>query len=305
MLVIDIIHYDDFVTVYDMIEADLKTPDDITILNEIEQLLSISLPRVSRIIVGRIGYKITHNRITQLSLYGIDSEIVLDKIFSLEKLEKLILNESNLSFLPDTIGNLKNLQVLLLKGNSLVNIPQSLLNLPNLRILDLSNNNLKTWNLREGELPLLKVLEINHNKLELVNFGENASFLLEELYVNHNNVITLNVDHLINLRNLSAQYNNLEAFPKVNNFKKLSVLELDYNHIKEFSINVDSLPNLENLSINYNKIENIDFSNKKFQKLPHFYYSGNPIDKKCMKQLQHFVKAKAKARARTSSIFFS
>lgn len=284
---------------YEHLMSNATNKKDITILKEIEQLLSITLPSLPIVIMGKIGYKITNNRITELSLQGIDSQSVIDKIFSLENLEKLILNDSKISFIPDSIKNLKNLKVLFLKGNSLEFVPQNILDLPNLRSLDFSNNKLTSLRIKEDQFTLLKVLELDNNMLEEIIFEDNSCFLLEELYVNRNKLAGLNIDHLINLKYLCAQNNHLQAFPKVNNFEQLTILELDYNNMNDFSIDVNTLPNLENLSISYNKITKINFSNKKLQKLPHFFYDGNPIDKKSIKKLHNF------AKTNSSSFFYS
>lgn len=274
------------------------TNADVRIINEIEKKLSISIPQLNVIRTGVIGYKLKNNRITALAINSINCQTVLEKIFTLENLELLILNDTEISSIPDSIGNLKKLSDLSLKQNVIEVVTEHLLNLPKLKYLNLSNNKLVKFRVNEGQLALIKSIELENNHLKIVEFEENSCFLLEGLFLNNNNISEININNLSNLKFFSIQYNNLTKIPDVENLTKLIGLEVDFNGITEFNNQIKSLKNLETLSISYNKIRRIDFTNGRFNKIPHFFFNGNPFDKASKKKLRQLVKVKS------NSIFF-
>ena len=266
--------------------------DDVTIIHEIEQQLEISIPEVMGLRNGKTGFKTFHGHIIELSIVSINTQKVLEKIFTLNYLEKLILNETEISEIPENINNLTKLNYLSLKQNSLNSLPENLLNLPSLSYLNLSNNKFQTFVTKEGHLSLLKTLEFENNSITKIIFAENSGYLLENLLLNNNKIEELNVEYLINLRYLSVQYNHLAVLPTVKNLSKLTTLELDFNQITELTIDLENVLNLVIFSISYNKIKDIDFSDIYLKNISYFLFDGNPLDKKSQKRLKNYVKAK-------------
>jgi len=266
------------------------TNNELTILNEIEKILSISIPETSYIGNGKTGYRLSHNHIIELSINSVNCQEALEKIFTLTHLEKLALNETELTFIPDSISNLINLSELSLKNNLIKSIPDALLDLPQLKTLNLNKNRINTLKTTEGQLALLKTLEIENNLLETVVFAENSAYILEGLFLSNNNITVLNISYLINLKYVSVQYNNLTEIPVITNLTKLNTIELDFNAIEEFNVIESDLNKIVNFSISYNKISTIDFTVAK--KIDYFIYDGNPLDKKSTKKLSQIAKSK-------------
>ncbi len=264
---------------------------DVKVIREIENILSISIPEVNFMRNRKNGYKLQHNHITELSIHSVNCQKILENIFSLDHLEKLILNDTELKFIPESIKNLQNLIELSLKNNSLEFIPDELLDLPNLRTLNLTKNKIQSFITKEGQLSLLKSLEIEKNVLKTVEFAENSAFILESLLLNKNNIEKLDISKLVNLKQLSAQFNHLTEIPDTTNLPKLHTMELDFNEIREFTINENNINKIINLSISYNKISTIDFAITK--KIDYFIYDGNPLDKKSIAQLKHISNSKS------------
>lgn len=264
--------------------------DEIAILNEIEQTLSISIPQTNYIGNGKTGYKLSHNHIIGLSISSVSCQKVLEKLFTLTHLEKLVLNDTEIVSIPESISNLKNLSELSLKNNLLETVPEALLDLPHLKTLILNKNKLHTLKTKEGQLALVKTLEIENNLLKTVDFAENSAFVLEGLFLSNNEITELNISNLVNLKYMSVQYNNLTEIPRIRNLTNLNTVELDFNAIKEFNITELDINKIVNFSITYNKIPVIDFNIAK--KIDYFIYDGNPLDKKSTKQLKQIAKSK-------------
>lgn len=266
--------------------------EDIMFLHEIEKQLAINIPEVSAIYGGKNGFKITNNYITELSIISANCQNTLGLIFRLHKLEKLVLNETELTSIPSDIYNLTKLSELSLKQNLLEYIPDEIYELPELRSLNLNNNKLTFFITKEGQLPLLRTLELENNDLRKVFFEENSGFLLQNLFLNNNKITELQIEHLINLMFVSAQFNLLTAIPNIKGLTKLNTLELDFNQITKLTICEDNLPFLTNFSVSYNKITSIDFSNCKLKHVSYFFFDGNPLDKTSQHLLKQYAKEK-------------
>ena len=287
----------------DVLETDKKgtVNREISIINEIEQFLAISIPQVKTVRTGIIGYKFSNNHVTGLVLNSLNCEGILERIFALENLETLILNDTEINEIPDSIKNMKKLSELSFRQNFIQIIPKNLFELTNLRFLNLSNNRLRDFHVNEGQLPLIRIIALENNLIDCVTIEENSCLILEALYLNNNNLTKLNIENLINLRYLALQYNKLIELPDLKKLNKLISLELDFNGLTDIANIVDILTNLETFSISYNRIEKIDFTNPSYRKIPHFFFNDNPLDKTSKKQLSHFTKTKSKPK----NIFFS
>ena len=95
-------------------------------------------------------------------------------ISALKNLEKLYLDNNNLTTIPDSIGNLKNLKGLYLHNNNLTTIPDSIGNLKNLEVLDLDNNGVIMCNADLQHIKNLYVANttiIPHTELTNILYG--------------------------------------------------------------------------------------------------------------------------------------
>lgn len=78
----------------------------------------------------------------------------------------ILLNNNELTTLPESLGNIQNLQYLDVKNNRLTVMPDAISRLINSIFLDLSNNQITKLSDTIGNLIKLKFLNLNHNKLE-------------------------------------------------------------------------------------------------------------------------------------------
>ena len=86
-------------------------------------------------------------------------------IEELSNLDKLYLNNNQLTSLPKEIGNLTSLQTLYLGDNQLTSLPGEIGNLTSLQRLDLYNNQLTSLPKEIGNLTSLYRLDLSDNQL--------------------------------------------------------------------------------------------------------------------------------------------
>ncbi|AMD22782.1 HHR013Cp [Eremothecium sinecaudum] len=149
-----------------------------------------------------------------------------DLFLRLPVLEKLELNENNLTSLTSQIKYLKKLVHLLVAKNKLESLPDEISTLKNLKFLDLHSNNLLVL---PQSITSLHLTSLNISSNLLVDHGE----FYRELLENSGNLAK-------SLMFFSAADNQItdKIWGFVNAFKSLKVLNLSYN-------NIMTLPELE------------------------------------------------------------
>lgn len=86
-------------------------------------------------------------------------------LFSFTFIYDLLLENNNISNIPQAISNLKNLEILNLSNNKIKSLPTDIAKLVNLRELVLSNNYISTIPVEFGALYNLEVLDLDNNPL--------------------------------------------------------------------------------------------------------------------------------------------
>lgn len=263
--------------------------NDIKIMELIEDKLSITIPELELIQHNKLGYKLKNGFVTELSIFSIRCDKVFDIICSLSKLEKLLLNKTNITTISFSIHKLRNLIYLDLKNNSINYIPKELLQLPCLKYLDLSFNNLKTFKTFKNDLPSLEIIILDHNDLEEVNFSANSCNNLLECHLNNNKLFHVDVDNLKSLRYLALQNNKLCCLPKIGFLSNLETLEMHYNDLTEVTTDFTNLRSLGHMSLSYNKIFNIKFDTLNQKSIKYLFLNGNPLNKQSIHDYKSFL----------------
>ena len=164
-------------------------------------------------------------------------------IAKLHKLVGLLLDDNQLTSLPDTIGTLKNLVTLDVYNNQLTSLPESIGNLKTLENVSIRNNKLESLPESIGKLNNLGVLIIDGNRLTSLPESIGQLKKLRRLYVSNNRLTTLpeSIGNLKNLIDLRLTGNTLTSLPE--SFKKVSP-RLDIHVSDRKSVKRDAFINL-------------------------------------------------------------
>lgn len=198
-------------------------------------------------------------------------------------LQKLVLNDNNLTLENMVHRPSKSLEVLHLRGNKIEVVPRILGQYSNLKDLSLNNNNIREIDEGISNLKKLEELSLYHNQLTaippclytLVNLREVDLYFnliekiddkiaalskLEVLYLANNKLYSLseNLGTLPNLRRLYIHHNRISYLPNsLGNHTTLEVLSMNDNFFAEFPNQILQLVNVEYLNISRNRIQRI------------------------------------------------
>jgi len=202
----------------------------------------------------------------------------------LPMLEKIELQDNELSELPQEIGFLTQLQYLNLSNNNLQSIPESISNLKLLKDLNLKNNQLKSLPKGIGNLRSLKSINFLDNDIEYipVEFGNLTNLningkrcqqgrakekIKENLYTKNPlldlsglNLFTLPLEfyELSHLEELNLSFNYIVLFePEIVKLTKLVSINLTRNYIKKFPSELCILLQLKTLVLDDNLINKL------------------------------------------------
>lgn len=179
-----------------------------------------------------------------LYINGFTLKEIPHKIYTLEKISKLVLTEFNFSEIPIKLFRLRTLISLFLNNNKISKIPIEILKLDKLEELWLSNNLIKRF-------PSVITKMIS---LEAISLDKNFIMTIPE-----------DIKKLENLKTLSLQNNKFKIIPDVIfNLKALTDLSFgnyfgDYNKnkIKIIPLRFLELENIKRLDLFLNTIENV------------------------------------------------
>jgi Leucine-rich repeat (LRR) protein len=213
------------------------------------------------------------NNIEDLRIINNDDLTTLpDSLGELYNLKKLTISDNyELKELPDNIGQLKNLEELDLHTNiNLTTLPTTLGNLKNLKIFDLSyNSNFEKLPESIFQIKNLEKLYLNENNLESIPDSICGLSNLKNLYLDENQLKELPdcIGELKNLEILDLATNNLESIPDtIGNLSNLKYLVIRENNLRKFPKNIETLTNLATISLSDNKID--DFLPDSLNQLP-------------------------------------
>jgi len=201
-------------------------------------------------------------------------------LFSQPKLNKLILDNSNIWEIPNDANSVSSssLEILSLKNNLLTAFPYFLRNMPKLKSLNISDNKINESLTDEiKQFPSLEILNISSNFLtgRVPDMPSN----LKELYVDSNQFSSLQISF--------SQSPDLELFSGGNNKfgENDFVLLTEFNNMKNISLenvglskipgSISSLSQLKYLSLKNNDIEQLPEEFDSLKSLEELNLSGN------------------------------
>ncbi|MCA9333803.1 leucine-rich repeat domain-containing protein [Candidatus Saccharibacteria bacterium] len=134
---------------------------------------------------------------------------------NLKNLQRLYLNNNQLDIVPKAIEHLHNLQDLSIVGNQLKTLPETFDKLQNLRRLYIDSNQLRTMPKAITSLRNLDILSLTNNQLQIIPETIVQLESLQSLYLDNNQLRTLphSIAHMQKLQELSLANNPLENPP--------------------------------------------------------------------------------------------
>lgn len=146
--------------------------------------------------------------------------------------------ESQESTFPMQVLEFKNLQSLILNNNQLSHIPDEISQLTKLERLIIYTNNLDRLPSSITQLQNLKVLMVGGN-----GYGSKFAALPSD------------IGNLVNLEELSLQYNPISSLPpSIGGLKKLRKLNMKSNNLTTLPPEIGQLTQLEELEVDFNPI---------------------------------------------------
>lgn len=196
--------------------------------------------------ITSISFREYPMNMTSLSLNKAKLASIPGEIFKkLLRLEKLELNENNLTRLPSEISLLTKLVYLSAARNKLESIPQEFSKLKSLRSLDLHSNNIRDFFAGMEDIELT-FLNISSNVF--ANASLDPSFFLN---VSNDSKLSKSLMFFVAADN---QFDD-DAWPLFNCFTNLKLLNLSYNNLQD--ITKMKLENLTELFLSGNKINTL------------------------------------------------
>ncbi|MBT4594569.1 leucine-rich repeat domain-containing protein [bacterium] len=161
---------------------------------------------------GEIGKLLNLNR---LDLNNNQLTEIPREIGKLIQLDHLSLHNNRLTLLPKEIGQLTKLERLGLRNNQLTKLTREIGNLTTLRTLDLSNNQLAEIPGKIGKLINLQGLYLQDNWLEFIpgEIGNLGSLMWLDLENNKLESIPVEIGRLTDLRSLFFSRNTIKSVP--------------------------------------------------------------------------------------------
>ena len=134
-------------------------------------------------------------------------------LFSLPRIEALIVRGIGISRLPDNVHAARTLRILDLGSNRFNHFPESILKLPNLSALNMSYNNLSTLPDGLGRLKRLRILNLKGNVLSELppDWHRLQNLRTLDLSMNRLKTIPDSLRTLVALKELRLAYNELSA----------------------------------------------------------------------------------------------
>ncbi|MHA1797490.1 MAG: leucine-rich repeat domain-containing protein [Candidatus Helarchaeota archaeon] len=276
-------------------------PASIKTLHYLEELFVVGLENQSSL--DSIGY------LKNLKILSLEGNMITDlpsSIGNLTKLEKLILNNNQLSIrsFPKSFASLSNLKELYLSeqdkrfkmlgvSKTFHEIPKEIFQLFNLIHLDLSDNGIYVIPEQIGQLKNLIELNLSKNNIKYLPSSLGNLRALERLNLYRNNIgrIPITLGNLRNLKILDLRNNSLLELPEGLYFENLEELRLSNNHIRTVPDTIWGLINLKWMDLRHNEVKYLPKSFKKMVALEHLDLYDNP-DLKITKSIAELFEKK-------------
>ncbi|GAA4417945.1 hypothetical protein GCM10023187_50850 [Nibrella viscosa] len=199
-----------------------------------------------------------------------------------DTVKALLLNQLELTSIPDEVYRFPNLEELDLSRNSLNRIPGRLTrDIPHLKRLSVMFNGLHADSLSFVKNRHLLALNIQGNKFTDIPVSVRQNRKLESLWLGNNKLTTLDISRIRSLRRLTDLnlYNvGLSSIPpQIRRFRRLKVLDLYYNKLTELPPSIGRLRRLEQLAISHNQLKTLPQSVRKLRRLQMLYAHHNQL----------------------------
>jgi len=214
-----------------------------------------------------------------------------ESLSQLSRLQSLNLNYNKLTALPEWLGQLTQLESLDLTNNQLTTLPESLGQLTQLESLDLTNNQLTTLPESLSQLSRLQSLNLNYNKLTTLPERLGQLTQLKSLRLTNNQLTTLpeSLGQLTQLESLSLANNQLttlpESFGRLTQLESLSLLE---NRLTALPESLGTLTSLRFFDLRGNQLTSLPEPLGKLVQLEELYVSSNRLRSfpECLRSLR-------------------
>ena len=140
---------------------------------------------------------------------------IYDQDWDFGRLKSLILNNKNITSIPESITSLNGLRRIEFSNNQLTEIPDFIFEINSLRKIDFSNNQLTTIPNLINELTNLRVLKLSQNNIEIFPDEITIMNTLREIDLSYNQINTISegINNLSNLKYLFLNDNLLINIP--------------------------------------------------------------------------------------------
>ena len=197
-------------------------------------------------------------------------------------IQKLDLENNNLTKIPEPIGSLSNLYFLFLSSNRLTEIPEFICNLTNLKLLGFQDNLLTEIPSFISNLTNLTMLGLSGNKLTALPESIGNLSNLKNLCLIDNELTTVpeSIGNLTNLLELSLDKNKLTTLPEsISNLTFLEQFALGNNLLNVIPNFIWKLKNLTHLGLEDNRFTEIPEMISNLSKLSELHLGNNPLTK--------------------------
>ncbi len=243
------------------------------------------------------------NEILELDLTGARLKEIPAWIYDAEKLEVLVLDQNQISGLPNELSRFKNLKRIYWRNNGLVHNGLKIPKLEGIEKIDLSDNaftklpkvhrlkgleelilegnqltKIPTW--RGRRLKDLKELDISRNPIQLDKRWYGMLDHIEILKLNKCELTAIDpsIYKMTGLHELQIQVNNLENIPEgISAFQKLTKLSFYKNNLNQLPTDFYQLSQLTVVDFYYNDFEKIPSEIGKLTNLEILYLSFNKL----------------------------
>ena len=243
------------------------------------ECLKILNPEHADTIIELLGNGRNDFRLSLSSLKITEQQLALLIPF-LINLRYLLLDNNQLTSLPDSIGQLTKLYILWLGNNQLTSLPNSIGQLTKLRRLSLENNQLTSLPKSFGGLTNLRDLDIGNNQLTSLPDSIGQLTNLNYLSLKNNQLTSLpnSIGQLTKLRRLSLENNQLTSLPKsFGGLTNLRDLDIGNNQLTSLPDSIGQLTNLNYLSLKNNQLTSLPDSIGELTKLNTLFLRDNQL----------------------------
>ena len=265
-----------------------QIPDEIRAFTNLQELdLSFNKKVIAKLHLGTNSRFFRRIRIRPQIAYCKSSMSLCGRTKPVEKSSNLYPKASfaipsKIKEISAAICELAKLQKLHLNGSQITVIPNEIAALTQLTVLGLSDNEITQISDEISALTNLQELYLNYNKIKEISAAVCKLSKLQNLYLKGNQITVIpnEIAALTQLTRLDLSQNEMTQIPdEIRALTNLLELDLSCNKIKEISAAVCKLPKLQKLDLRSNKIAVIPKVIVAFTQLTELDLSNNQIKK--------------------------